>query len=60
VLDKGDILFVGTKDDLQSARSEHIQNLLNRHPEEEQLDPNAYLARLTGDDDADALRLATR
>lgn len=50
VLDRGDILFVGTKDDLQSAQSERIQNLLNRRPEEEQLDPDAYLARLTGDD----------
>jgi phospholipid/cholesterol/gamma-HCH transport system ATP-binding protein len=60
VLDKGDILFVGTKDDLQSARSERIQNLLNRRPEEEQLDPDAYLARLTGDEDVDAQRRATR
>jgi phospholipid/cholesterol/gamma-HCH transport system ATP-binding protein len=60
VLDKGDILFVGTKDDLQSARSERIQNLLNRRPEEEQLDPDAYLARLTGDDDAEAPRPAAR
>jgi phospholipid/cholesterol/gamma-HCH transport system ATP-binding protein len=60
VLGKGDVLFVGTKDDLQSAQSERIQNLLNRRPEEEQLDPDAYLARLTGDDDAHAPRRAAR
>src|SRR5512132_738166 len=60
VLDKGDTLFVGTKDDLQRAQSERIQDLLNRRPAEEQLDPDAYLARLTGDEDVDAQRRATR
>ena len=50
VLDKGDILFAGTPEALRRHPSERIQNLLNRRPEDETVDPEAYLNRLTGDD----------
>jgi phospholipid/cholesterol/gamma-HCH transport system ATP-binding protein len=50
VLDKGDILFIGSVDELRNHPSERIQNLLNRRTEDEVLDPDAYLARLTGED----------
>ena len=48
VLDKGEILFIGTLDELRGNESERIQNLLNRRAEEEVLDVDAYLSRLTG------------
>jgi phospholipid/cholesterol/gamma-HCH transport system ATP-binding protein len=49
VLDKGEILFVGTVDELRAHKSERIQNLLNRRSEEEILDPDEYLRHLTGE-----------
>lgn len=49
VLDKGDILFVGTVDELHASKSERIQNLLNRRSEEAEIDADEYLRRLTGD-----------
>ncbi len=49
VLDRGDILFVGTVDELKSHPSERIQNLLNRRSEEAEIDADEYLRRLTGD-----------
>lgn len=49
VLDKGDILFIGTVDELRSHPSERIQNLLNRRSEEAEIDADEYLRRLTGD-----------
>ena len=49
VLDKGDILFVGTVAELRASKSERIQNLLSRRTEEEILDPDEYLRRLTGE-----------
>jgi phospholipid/cholesterol/gamma-HCH transport system ATP-binding protein len=52
VLDKGDILTIGTVDDVRASGNRRIQDLLNRHFEEEILDPNAYLARLTGESEA--------
>ncbi len=48
VLDQGKILFVGTPDELRSSENARIQNLLNRRAEEELLDPDEYLRRLTG------------
>jgi phospholipid/cholesterol/gamma-HCH transport system ATP-binding protein len=48
VLDQGRILFVGTPDELRSSENTRIQNLLNRRAEEELLDPDEYLRRLTG------------
>jgi len=47
VLDKGTILFIGTVDELRSSNKVRIQNLLNRRTEEETLDPDEYLRRLT-------------
>ena len=49
VLDKGDILFVGSVDELKNNPSERIQNLLNRRSEEAEIDADEYLRRLTGD-----------
>ncbi len=47
VLDNGNILFVGTVEEVRGHRSERIQNLLNRRPEDDTIDPDAYLDRLT-------------
>jgi phospholipid/cholesterol/gamma-HCH transport system ATP-binding protein len=49
VLDQGKILFVGTLDELRASPSERIQNLLNRRPDDADLDADAYLTRLTGE-----------
>jgi len=48
VLDRGDILTIGTVAEVKNSDSERIQNLLNRKFEEEEPDPEEYLARLTG------------
>jgi phospholipid/cholesterol/gamma-HCH transport system ATP-binding protein len=47
VLDRGHILMVGTVDEVRASKNERIQNLLNRRTEEEILDPDEYLKRLT-------------
>jgi phospholipid/cholesterol/gamma-HCH transport system ATP-binding protein len=49
VLDRGEILFVGSVAQLRESQDPRVQNLLHRRFEEEQLDPDAYLARLTGE-----------
>ncbi|MEG3619465.1 ABC transporter ATP-binding protein [Magnetovibrio sp. PR-2] len=49
VLDQGNILFVGTVEELRKSKSERIQNLLNRRSEEAEIDADEYLRRLTGD-----------
>ena len=49
VLDKGEVLAVGTVPEVQASSNKRIQDLLNRRFEEERLDPDAYLARLTGE-----------
>ncbi len=49
ILDKGNILVIGTVDEIRNSDNERIQNLLNRRFEEEVLDPEKYLAFLTGD-----------
>jgi phospholipid/cholesterol/gamma-HCH transport system ATP-binding protein len=56
VLDKGDILFVGTPSELRTVENERIQNLLHRRPEDETPEPEAYLARLTGEQSIDVSR----
>ena len=48
ILDRGEVLMVGTVDEIRASRNERIQNILNRRSEEEVLDPDAYLQRLTG------------
>lgn len=50
MLDRGNILMVGTPDEMKASDNSRIQNLLNRRIEEEELDPDAYLRRLTGED----------
>ena len=49
MLDQGNILTIGTVDELRNSENERIQRLLNRRFEEEVLDAEAYLARLTGE-----------
>jgi len=49
VLDKGDILLVGTVEEVRSSTNERIRNLLTRHFEDEPVDPDEYLRRLTGE-----------
>ena len=49
VLDKGHLLIVGSVDEVRHCDNERVQNLLNRHFEEEELDPEAYLKQLTGE-----------
>ncbi len=49
VLDRGHILMVGTVDEVRSSDNVRIQNLLNRRFEEEEPDPDEYLARLMGE-----------
>ncbi len=50
ILDQGEILMVGSVDEVRGSANRRVQNLLNRHFEEEILDPEAYLARLTGEE----------
>ena len=47
VLDNGTILFVGTVEEVRGHPSERIQNLLNRRAEDDTIDPDGYLDRLT-------------
>ena len=49
VLDQGDILMIGTVEEVRNSDNERIQNLLNRRFEEEEPDPDEYLARLMGE-----------
>jgi phospholipid/cholesterol/gamma-HCH transport system ATP-binding protein len=53
MLDRGNILTVGTVEELRSSDNERVQRLLNRCFEEEVLDPDAYLARLVGESPRD-------
>ena len=52
VLDQGRVLMTGTTDEVRNCDNERIQNLLNRRPEEAQIDAESYLRRLTGRPDA--------
>ena len=47
VLDQGKILIIGTVEEVKNCDNERVQNLLNRRTEEEILDPEEYLRRLT-------------
>ena len=49
VLDKGDVLFIGTVEELRDHKSTRIQNLLNRRTEDDAIDPDEYLRRLMGE-----------
>ena len=50
ILDRGRVLMVGTVDEVKASPNERIQNILHRRTEEEILDVDAYLQRLTGID----------
>lgn len=47
VLDRGTILTIGTVDEVRACTDARVQNLLNRRLETADLDPEAYLQRLT-------------
>ncbi|MGA8259303.1 MAG: ATP-binding cassette domain-containing protein [Arenicellales bacterium] len=49
ILDRGDILMTGTPEAVMASPIERVQALLNREPEAGIVDPDEYLARLTGD-----------
>ena len=49
MLDQGNILLIGSVDELRNSENQRIQHLLNRCFEEEVLDPDAYLERLVGE-----------
>jgi phospholipid/cholesterol/gamma-HCH transport system ATP-binding protein len=48
VLDRGRVLAVDTVDAIRASDNARIQSLLNREAEDEEVDAEAYLARLTG------------
>lgn len=50
VLDRGKILMIGTVEEIRNSKNERIYNLLNRVAENDTLDADEYLARLTGED----------
>ncbi|MBW2417499.1 MAG: ATP-binding cassette domain-containing protein [Deltaproteobacteria bacterium] len=50
VLDQGEVLIIGSVEEVKSSGNERIQNLLHRRFEEVEIDPDEYLARLTGDE----------
>jgi len=49
VLDRGDVLLIGTADEVRESRNPRIQNLITRNFEDEPVDPDEYLRRLTGE-----------
>ncbi|PKU23981.1 ABC transporter ATP-binding protein [Telmatospirillum siberiense] len=49
VLDDGEIIALGSKDEIRASSNERVQNLLNRRSEEVTLDTDAYLRRLLGE-----------
>ena len=51
VLDQGNVLMVGTVDEVRASKNERIQNLLNRRTEAKVLDPDEYLRSLTAAND---------
>ena len=50
ILDRGKILMIGTVEEVRNSKNERIYNLLNRVPEDDTMEPDEYLARLTGED----------
>lgn len=48
VLDSGKILVTGTIEEVRNSPNERVQQLLNRRVDVDELDPEAYLKRLTG------------
>ena len=48
VLDKGDILMIGTVDEVRNSDNERIQSLLNREARHVEINADEYLRELTG------------
>jgi phospholipid/cholesterol/gamma-HCH transport system ATP-binding protein len=48
VLDRGEILVTGTVEEVRASKIERVQAILTRQTEEEILDPDEYLRRITG------------
>jgi phospholipid/cholesterol/gamma-HCH transport system ATP-binding protein len=48
ILDSGRIVEVDTPDAIRKSQNPRVQNLLNRRSEEQVVDPDEYLRRLTG------------
>lgn len=48
VLDRGEILFIGTPDEIRKSKNDRIQKILNREPDNDEIEIDQYLARLTG------------
>jgi phospholipid/cholesterol/gamma-HCH transport system ATP-binding protein len=49
VLGDGHVLMTGTVDEIRNSDNEAIQDMLNRRPREDVVNPEEYLARLTAD-----------
>ena len=49
ILDRGDILMIGSVEEVRKSSNERIYNLLNRVPEADAIDIDEYLSRLTGE-----------
>ena len=49
MLDKGEILIIGSVDEVRHCDNERVQDLLQRRFAEEEVDPEEYLRRLTGE-----------
>jgi phospholipid/cholesterol/gamma-HCH transport system ATP-binding protein len=49
VLDRGQVRIVDTVANVRQADDQRVQDLLNRRAETAEVDPDAYLSRLTGD-----------
>lgn len=49
ILDRGEILMIGTVEEVLASKSDRVQALLNRTPEEDTMDPDEYLRRLVGE-----------
>jgi phospholipid/cholesterol/gamma-HCH transport system ATP-binding protein len=50
ILDRGHILLIGTVEEIRNSDNERIYNLLNRVADSDTIDPDEYLARLTGEE----------
>ena len=49
VLDRGHVRIVDTVENVRNTDDQRVQDLLNRRAETDEVDPDAYLSRLTGD-----------
>lgn len=49
VLDRGEILFIGTPKEIRASTNDRIQKILNREPDSQEIEIDSYLDRLVGD-----------